>query len=261
MKTSVYSLDGKPEKDIELPDVFSTPYRPDIINKVFKVIQSHSLQPKGVYYLAGKETSAEYVGRRAVFRSGINRPMARLPRTKPGGGGLGEVRRIPHAKGGFRAHPPKVEKNIHLKINKKEKALALRSAIAATAIPELVKKRGHKVDDKLSLPLVVDDKLQTISKTSKLEKTLRNFGVEDDLERAKEKKIRAGRGTTRGRKYRKKTSVLIVGTDAKFTKVARNIPGVDAVIVKDLSVKNLAPGGQAGRLTIWTESAIKSIGE
>ncbi len=259
MKTKIFTVDGKEKGEIDLPSVFNTPYRPDIINRVFTAIFTHRLQPKGNYYLAGKDTSAEYIGRRDAFRHGINRGIARLPRTKPGGGGLGDVARVPQAKGGMRAHPPKVEKIIYKRVNKKEKELALRSAIASTAIIELIKRR-HKVDLKTA-PIVVEDKFQELNKTKDIEKALVSLGLGDDLERAKEKKIRAGKGKMRGRKYRKKTSVLLVTTSAKFNRIARNIPGVDAVLVKDLSVKDLAPGGQAGRLTVWTESAIKALGE
>ncbi len=261
MKTKLYSPKGTVKGEIELPSVFTTPYRPDVIQRVFTILQSHEFQPKGVYPLAGKDTSAEYIGRRGVFRAGINRGMSRLPRTKPGGGGLGDVARVPHAKGGFRAHPPKVEKIIYKQVNKKEKALALRSAIAATANIDVVKKRGHKVPEGINLPIVVEDGIQKTKKTKDIVKFLEQIGLKDELERAKEKKIRAGKGKMRGRKYKKKTSALFVVTDVNFAKVVENIPGVDAVLVKDLSVKDLAPGGQAGRLTIWTESAIKALGE
>ncbi len=261
MKAKVYTPTGAAKGEIELPNVFSAPYRPDIIRRVFTIIQSHKFQPKGVYYLAGKDTSAEYIGRRDAFRSGINRGNSRLPRTKPGGGGLGDVARVPHAKGGFRAHPPKVEKNLYKQVNKKEKILALRSAIAASANPFIVKRRGHKIPEGIELPIVVDDGVQDLKKTKDIVKLLEQLGLKDELERAKEKKIRAGKGKMRGRKYKKKTSILFVVNNVKFAKVVENIPGVDAVLVKDLSVKDLAPGGEAGRLTVWTESAIKALGE
>jgi large subunit ribosomal protein L2 len=39
----------------------------------------------------------------------------------------------------------------------------------------------------------------------------------------------------------------------------RNIPGVDTVRASDLNVEHLAPGTHPGRLTLWTESAVKAI--
>ena len=41
-----------------------------------------------------------------------------------------------------------------------------------------------------------------------------------------------------------------------FLLAARNLSGVDAVTVDQLNVEHLAPGMLAGRLTVWTESAL-----
>ncbi|MFH0971012.1 MAG: 50S ribosomal protein L4, partial [Candidatus Micrarchaeota archaeon] len=40
---------------------------------------------------------------------------------------------------------------------------------------------------------------------------------------------------------------------------ARNLPGVDVCMVEMLDAELLAPGGNAGRLTIWTENAINRM--
>ncbi|MFY9201556.1 MAG: 50S ribosomal protein L4, partial [Methanosarcina flavescens] len=69
-----------------------------------------------------------------------------------------------------------------------------------------------------------------------------------------------GRGKLRGRKYKNKKSILIVaGEDAPILKAARNLAGVDVTTVDSLNAELLAPGTHAGRLTIWTESAIKKL--
>ena len=39
------------------------------------------------------------------------------------------------------------------------------------------------------------------------------------------------------------------------------MPGVDAVIVKDLNIDLLAPGGNPGRIVVFTESAINKLRE
>jgi large subunit ribosomal protein L4e len=86
--------------------------------------------------------------------------------------------------------------------------------------------------------------------------------LKKELERAKIKKIRAGKGKRRGRKYKKKKSILfIVSEDKGISKVVKNIPGSDFSLVKNLNAELLAPGTHAGRLTIWSESAIKKLGE
>ena len=53
---------------------------------------------------------------------------------------------------------------------------AIQSAIATTAVKELVIKRGHKVG-KVQLPIVVDDKIQNISKTKELVEFLKKIVV------------------------------------------------------------------------------------
>ena len=59
-------------------------------------------------------------------------------------------------------------------------------------------------------------------------------------------------------------SVLIVVSDeergAPIFKSAANIPGVTVEEVKTLNTSILAPGGDAGRLTVYTQSAIEAIG-
>jgi len=42
-------------------------------------------------------------------------------------------------------------------------------------------------------------------------------------------------------------------------KAAKNLAGVDVVLVKDLNVELLAPGCHPGRLTVWTKSAINYL--
>ena len=55
--------------------------------------------------------------------------------------------------------------------------------------------------------------------------------------------------------YKQRKSLLIVTSGPEF-RAARNLAGVDVVTVDQLNVEHLAPGMQAGRLTVWTESAV-----
>ena len=112
------------------------------------------------------------------------------------------------------------------------------------------------------IPLIIEDKFQELSSTKDVLDVFSKLGLLDDLERAKVKKIRAGKGKMRGRRYKRRKSVLIViGEDKGIKKAARNLPGVDVVRAKDLGAEDLAPGGHAGRLTVYTPSAIKQLEE
>ena len=97
--------------------------------------------------------------------------------------------------------------------------------------------------------------------TRKFVAMMEALGLADDLVRSKQgRTIRAGKGTMRSRKYRTPRSLLLVVSQKDgLDKAARNVPGVDVVTAKDLSAEDLAPGGDPGRLTIWTKAAIEAL--
>jgi large subunit ribosomal protein L4e len=259
MKANVYDLNGKVKGQIELPSAFSHPLREDVIRRAVLALQSQRRQPYGTDPLAGLRTSAHYHGKRRMRYQMINRGMARLPRLHRTSPHLTfRVRIVPQAVKGRRAHPPKTEKIWAQKINKKELLLALKSAIAASCNLELVKKR-HKVDG-LSLPIVFEDSIQKVKKTKDFERLLEKIGLKEEIERCKDVKERPGKGKMRGRRYKKKKGPLVVvAKDEGIIKAASNIPGVDAVLIDELTVEHLAPGTHPGRITIWSKSAIEKL--
>lgn len=260
MEVDVLGLDGKPAGKVELPKIFSEPVREDLIKRAFLSTASKLRQPYGTDVLAGQRTSAHYHGYRRHRYTMMNREMARVPRLhgKTVPFLYWQARFVPQAKGGREAHPPKVEKVWEEAINKKERKKAIRSAIAATAVKDLVTSRGHKVE--ANLPIVVDDTIQQISKTKELIAALKAIGLEKEIERVKKKKVRAGKGKARGRKYKRKVGALIVITEDKgISKAVKNIPGFNVCRVENLCAAYLAPGGVPGRLTIWSKSAIEKL--
>jgi large subunit ribosomal protein L4e len=248
-KVPIMDLTGAHTGEIELPDVFDEVYRPDLIKKAVLSAQANRLQVYGPTLYAGMQTSAD--------NWGPGRGMARVPRIKNGN----RVARITQARGGRKAHPPKVEKDYSEKINKKERIKAIKSAIAATANSELVRQRGHRFE--ANLPIIAVDEFQDIQTTKQVAGFMEAINVYDDVLRAKNgKHIRAGGGKRRGRKYKKPKSILIVvDQDNGVGRAARNLPGVDVVTVSRLNAELLAPGTHPGRLSIWTEAAIKMLGE
>lgn len=252
----ILTLKGrKSTKTVELPTVFDTPYRPDLIKRAVLSEQSKKRNVQGRFLLAGKQVTASSRGP----GSGISK----VPRTHGKSTHHGNRGTLIHSTvGGRLAHPPKTEKIIVEKINKKEHRLALWSAVSATASKDVVENRGHLFADKTSFPIIVDDAINKLEKTKDMIETIEKLGIGDDLDRSQIKKVRAGKGKMRGRKYRRKTGpLLVVDDDCEALKAGKNIPGAQIVKVKDLSVELLAPGTHAGRLTIWTESAIKALGE
>ena len=259
LMVGIYSTAGQKLKDTKLPAVFSEPIRQDLINRASLSIRSEKFQPKGVYFRAGLETSADYVGRRRAFRTMMNIGRARLPKVKLPKGRMGEVRIVPQARKGRAPHPPKPEHILIEKMNRKEMRKALRSAIAATAVKTLAEKRSHVLNGIKELPIIVDDSFEALKKTKEVRDALNKLGLEAELERASEIKIRAGRGKSRGRRYKRKRSVLLVTGKEGALKAAENITGVDVRAWNTLDADVLAPGGVPGRLTIYTESALKAM--
>jgi len=262
MKTPILSIEGKKKEMIDLPKCFSQEIRKDIIAKILEVKKNR--QPYSPSLIAGKQSSAsgKLVHRRHVWKSQYGRGISRIPRkiTLRRGSQFNWVGAIaPNTRGGRRAHPPKILSTINTKrINKKELKLALISAISATANKEkVIKKYGRLKNKKVeNLPLVVESKLTSL-KTKELISSLKKILGKDLFELAlKKKKVRAGRGKLRGRKYKENAGLLIVvGNNEKLKTNA-----FDVVKVKNMGVVDLAKGG-TGRLTLYTEQSIKDLGE
>ena len=249
---NVFDLSGKPVDKIRLPEIFDVPFRPDVIKRSVLASQSRRIQPQGRNILSGKRTTAE--------SRGVGLGISRVPRIK----GMGQRAAFaPGTVGGRPTHPPTSEKKNVKKIPKKEKQLALLSAVAATASRKIVAARGHSIEDVPQFPIIVSSKLEELKKTRQVEEVLINLGVLSDIYRVKEsRKIRAGKGKRRGRKMKHAVGPLIVVSEDKgILQAARNILGVDVVNVTNLNAELLAPGTHPGRLTIWTIDAINRLSD
>ena len=247
-KVPVYAQGGRKGADVELPAAFEAPVRTDLVRKAVKVSRANRRQPYGANPVAGERHSTESVGK--------GRGASRVPRLKQGR----NAALAPNVVGGRRAHPPQARTDFSLKINRKERRLAIQSALAATASAETVGARGHRVEDVKSFPLVVEDDFFA-AKTRDTLGALEALGLAADLERAREgQHVRAGMGKLRGRRLKTPKSVLFVTADGKAPGV-RNLTGVDVVAAKDLGTEHLAPGGDVGRLTVFTKGALEHIKE
>ena len=215
--------------------------------------------------MAGMKHSVEWWGK----GRGVSRIMRRT--------GQSRAAQNPHTKGGRRAHGPKVEKNWGRKLNLKERRIARDSALAATTSVETVSSRGHRFSEEISsLPIVLgnyaevrDGKTEKFdietfnhgSATRKVIAIFNEIGLGDDLNRARDgRNIRAGKATMRGRVHKTPKSILLVVKEKSgLAQAARNLPGVDVVAARDLCAEDLAPGGDIGRLTVFTKDAVEAL--
>src|SRR5215510_2203563 len=193
MKAKVIAITGKDAGEIDLPVVFETPYRPEVIHKVYVNLMSHSFQRQGRYPAAGEMVSAE------SRNTGLG--MARISRARGEGfPRAGQAAGVASVRHGRAAHPPVSWRVLSKKINKKEKILAFCSAIAATAKREVIQERGHKIGEHSEFPIVLTNEIENIQRTSDLKKILITLDLEQDLNRAKfTKRIPSGKGRMRGR--------------------------------------------------------------
>ncbi|MEW5748921.1 MAG: 50S ribosomal protein L4 [Candidatus Thermoplasmatota archaeon] len=249
-KVKVYDLKGGVAGEADLPAAFRTEVRPDVIHRAVVAIEANRRQP----YAPKPDAGA----RHSVSTWGKGRGVSRVQRIKGSSTGA----QSPNNVGGRRAHPPKVEKDLGKKINRKELSLAKLSALSATGQAELVKARGHQFKEELTVPVVVQDDLEGVKTTKEAVEALESIGVYDDVARAAEgKKVRAGRGKMRGRRYRVPRSLLVVlSAECDGGRSMRNLPGVEVATPPQLNAEMLAPGGAPGRLMIVSEKALGTIG-
>ncbi len=257
MNANVLSLQGTQKGSIEVPALFSETVREDLIRRAVIAEQTTKLQPKGHYLLAGMNTTARYYGAMSSYRTGRHMGIAIRPRQKLGGGQQGQVRRIPSSVKGKRAHPHKIEKTLIERINKKEYQKAVRSAIAATAVADIVMKK-HAIE-RMQLPIILSNEIESIKKTKDVIAMLAALKLSADLEKSRNPSLRKGIRRLSQRRHFRKSALIVVGEDRGIVRAARNIAGVDVCTVGEIKADLLAPGGVPGRITIWSESAVKSI--
>jgi len=158
--------------------------------------------------------------------------------------------------------PTKIWRKWHVKINTNQRRYAVVSALAASAVPALVLARGHRISNVPEIPLVVDNKvIDTIDKTKSAVALLKSLSAYPDIEKVvASKKLRAGKGKWRNRRYvQKKGPLIIFAEKTPMVRAFRNIPGVELVSVNHLNLLTLAPGGHLGRFLIWTKDAFEKL--
>lgn len=254
---TVWSAEGTAVDSVALPGVFSAPIRPDLVQFVHTNMAKNGRQAYAVSMKAGHQTSAESWG--------TGRAVSRIPRVQGGGtqrsgqGAFGNM-----CRGGRMFAPTKVWRKWHRKINLNQRRYAICSALAASACPPLVMGRGHKIDAVPEVPLVVGEVETAVAKTKQAMGLFGALGLLADAERCDaSKKLRAGKGKMRNRRYTHRKGPLVVhkDTEASLARAVRNVPGVETCAVDRLNLLQLAPGGHLGRLVLWTAEAFACLDE
>jgi len=223
MKADIISMEGQKTSQIEMPKVFETEIRHDILSKI-NGIETAGRPAYGVNPRAGKETSSsgKIRHRRRKWKSRCQKGISRVPRkiiSRRGSSFNWIAAFTPGTRGGRRAHPPKASKIWTTNSMEKEKMFALKCAIALTA--------SKPKNSALEFPIIVENKIEEIKKTKELKNAI--------------KKIL---GNT-------KRKILIISE--KKIKPAKNL-GIENMKVNEMIASRIF-----SKVVLWTEDAIKEM--
>jgi len=254
MKATLYDLKSNKKGEIPLPKQFEQRVRSDIVAKLFEC--EKFIQPYSSRLEAGKRHSAsgKIRHRRHEWGGHYGKGISRVPRKtmwRRGTQFFWIGAEVASVRGGRRAHPPKgigKEK----KFNKKEIKIAFNSGFAATIDNKLILSRYESLNElKLNLPVVIEN-LEGVKSKEFFSFIKNTFGEAFNLA-VKKKKIRAGIGSMRGRKYKSNAGLLLViGKEEKI-----KLKGVDVKSIDEISISDLYP---LGRLAVYTKRAIEELG-
>lgn len=257
-KAFVLSVEGKPAREIAVPEFFSGNVREDIVQKCLEARKSK--QPYAPFYLAGLQASAsgQLKHARRKWKTAYGKGISRIPRKIMWRRGtqffwIGAT--ISGTRGGRKAHPPKIKSMLNKKkINKKELKIAFLSAIAATANADSIRKRYSSIrDEKINAPFIIESKITGLKAKDFIEAMKKILGNLYSIALQK-KSVRAGKGKLRGRKYRRSAGMLLVTGDDENARLS----GIDIKKAGELSIEDLAEG-KPGRLAVYTEKAIEDL--
>lgn len=257
MKTKLFDKTGKEKGSVDLPKNFSVKIREDILARVFDAQRGVYAQAYGAKEGAGAQYSASGIikKKRHDWKASYGKGISRVPRKVMSRHGasfnwIGAT--VSSTRGGRRPHAPRSEKNLLKKTNKKELLIAFNSALAGTInLKFLEKKYGKKVES----GFVFDENILKL-KTKDFIASMKAVFGESFENILKHKTVRAGIGKMRGRKYKSNAGLLfVIGNEEKMKR-----KGIEVVNVNDLTIKDLSPNGEPGRLVCYTEKAISEIG-
>ncbi|MBS3081458.1 50S ribosomal protein L4 [Candidatus Pacearchaeota archaeon] len=254
MKAWVYNLDGEKSSEIKLPSIFDSRIREDIVLKYYESDKKYAPHSPSPY--AGRKHSASGTisHRRHEWKGHYGKGISRVPRKamwRRGEQFYWVGAEINSARGGRAVHAPKISYK-PVKINIKEKIIAMNSGFASTAKSEYISKRYLRLNNvKISAPIILSSPINNLKMKQLLQVLRKTLG--DKYEVAlKQKNVRAGKGKMRGRIYKSSAGLLLIKSHSEKV----SLKGIDVRSTNELSIADLYP---LGRLTLYTEQALKEL--
>lgn len=253
MKAEIFDLSGKKKGEIELPSVFNTTVRYDLVKKSVESTKFKNMQPYSVYDEAGKRHSAAGTisHKRHEWKGHYGKGISRAPRKtmwRRGTQFYWVGAESSSSRGGRTAHPPQGNAKVR-KINKKESRAALNSGFAATAQRSLVLSRYASLKELKSSPFVIES---LPAKTKDMFASLKNIFGESFSLVLKKKEVRSGKGKSRGRKYKSNAGLLLVVSK----KEKQKFKGIEVKNLSEINILDLFP---LGRLTLYTKESLEEM--
>ena len=262
MKLAILDKSAKKVGDYDI--ALEGEIREDIFKKAYVSESSLFRQEKGADPLAGKRHAINLSKRRRNFRTTYGRGMARTPRKVMWARGR-QMRYVgafaPNTVGGRKAHAPKASKILLKGVNNKEWLRAMQIGVLASMTSEIVVANGGRVPQ--NYPFVLDDSVESISKTKEFNDLLDKFGLSEEVDRLSVRKVRAGKGTMRNRTYKTKRGPLVVvsSLESPLLKASRNVRGFEVVTPEVLMVSDFGMSEKPGRMVMFTKSALEQFNE
>ena len=258
MKGTLYSTKGEKKGEVQLPELFDTPIREDVAAKYYEADKFAHKQPYSHAPTAGRRHSASGTisHRRHEWKGHYGKGISRAPRKamwRRGTQFFWVGAEVSGARGGRRVHGPSLTERAR-KVNKKEVVLALNTCFASTAVKDKVLSRYSSLAGKkvaMTFPIVIESKLDNV-KAKEMLSLLNKIFSEVSSVVFKNKEVRAGRGKTRGRKYKSNAGLLLVKSKDEKIK----FPGVEVLSTDEICIEDIYP---LGRLTAYTEKALKEM--
>ena len=252
MKATLFDTAGKQKGSVELPAVFNTPVREDMIQKAYEAEKFTLMQSYGPDPRAGRKHSASGTIRHArhKWKGHYGKGISRLPRKQMWRRGtqlLWVGAEVSNTRGGRSVHAASRVKAFR-KINQKERKQALNIGIAATAQQSFLKLHYPTLATIVS-PVVIESlpkkvqALKTAFATMLGDASASAFPV---------RSVRHGKGKLRGRKYKSTAGALIV----VGSKEDHSFAGLEVVQAKKIMVHHVYP---LGRLTVYTSAALEEL--
>ena len=254
MKTHLLDIKAEKKKEIDLPIVFGSKIRKDIVQKFVEATKYREMHSYSPFEMAGRRHSASGTisHRRHEWKGHYGKGISRVPRKtmyRRGTQFFWIAAEVSGTRGGRSVHAPTGIKR-YRKINSKEIQIAINSAIASTADKNYVKSHYPNMKEFPNLPIVIDSVEN--QKTKNIVLFLKSLFKENFGNAIKIKSIRPGKLKRRGKRYKSNAGVLLIKGNNELFKMK----GIDVKSTNDLLISDLYP---LGRLTIYTEKALKEL--